>query len=122
MKKRFEGVGITSRELKPGTAVMVPVGALAAQANGHPCVIAWAIVQGPAEEAAAARPDDPDGVWWLDVYNIPGGPPIPQMYRAADILGVPGLGLSMDGAPPVTIQFRWGPPSPGPSDTHVPPR
>lgn len=78
---------------------MVPVGATAAMVNGGPCIIAWAIVQGPASKAAAASQVDPTAMWWLDVYMIPGGPPLPQMYRADAILGVPALGLHMDAAP-----------------------
>lgn len=108
MDKQFEGIGVTSRELVEGTAVMVPVGRIAAAVNGHPCVIAYAIVLGPASEPAAGVVPDPEQRWWLNVYSIPGGPPIPQMYRAGEILGIPGLGLTMEGAPPVTVQIRDG--------------
>lgn len=101
-----EGLGITPRELAEGIAVMVPVGRLNAQVNGQPCIIAWAIVRGPATEEAAADPTNPHGMWWLDVYAIPGGPPMPQQMRADEILGVPALGLTMDGAPPPTIVIR----------------
>lgn len=97
----FEGLGITKRELQPGTAVMVPVGRAAAAVNGQPCVIAWAIVRG----LAASGGGMPE-TWWLDVYAVPGGPPLPQMYRATEILGVPALGLSMAGAPPVQVEWR----------------
>lgn len=90
----FEGLGITERELEPGTAVMVSP-STTAHVNGHPCVIAWAVVLGPADEREVSRKK----TYWLDVYSIPGGPPVPQMYRAGEILGIPGLGLSMDGAP-----------------------
>jgi hypothetical protein len=96
MCEYFEGLGVTERELEPGTVVMVPVGRLVAHINGNPVVIAWATVRGPAIEGEAISPD---ATYWLDVYSIPGGPPVPQMYRAGEIVGVPGLGLSMDGAP-----------------------
>lgn len=92
MNGRFEGVGVTARELEPGTAVMVPVGKVNAQINGGPCVIAWAVVREPAVRDRA-------DVWWLDVYMSP-GVALPQMYQADEILGVPALGLSMDGAAP----------------------
>lgn len=97
MSERFEGVGVTPRELAPGTAVMVPVGGLAALANGNPCLIAWAVMRGKADEASADT--DPAALWWLDLYLVPGGEPLPQMYRADSILGVPALGLSMVGVP-----------------------
>ena len=90
MKDYFEGLGVTRRELEPGTAVMVPVGRISAAVNGQPCIVAWAVVRGPG-------PDE--NTHWLDVYTIPGGPPLPQMYQWGEILGVPALGLSMDGAP-----------------------
>lgn len=96
--ERFEGVGVTARELVPGHVVMVPVGAIPAVINGGPCVIAWAVVRGPASAVEAASYADPATIWWLDVYM---GPAvfIPQMYRADDILGVPAIGLQMTGAP-----------------------
>ena len=100
MSAHLEGLGVTPRELKPGTAVMVPVGQIAALVNGGPCVIAWAVVLGPASESDTVQFDDPDQWYWLNVYMVPGGPPLPQMYRADTILGVPALGLQMDGAPP----------------------
>lgn len=99
MREALEGVGITLGELRPGTAVMVPMGRIGG-AVGQPCVIAWAVVGGPAS-FVEGRPCA-DDLWWLDVYAIPGGPPIPQVYRADEILGVPALGLRMDGAPPRT--------------------
>lgn len=98
MNKHLEGVGITTRELEPGTVVMVPVGQISAVVNGGPCVIAWAVVRGPAGDAADVF-TDPDSMYWLDVYAIPGGAPLPQMYHAGSILGVPAIGLQMDGAP-----------------------
>jgi len=107
MDERFEGVGITPRQLQPGTAVMVPVGQANALVNGQPCVIAWAVVKGPAGADAAAVFTDPKQMYWLDVYMIPGGPPLPQMYQADTILGIPALGLAMNGAPPpnYTVQI-----------------
>jgi hypothetical protein len=101
--QRFEGLGITADQLRPNTAVMVAVGRLVANINGQPCLIAWAIVRGPVAENT--DPTDPAGMWWLDVYSVPGGPPLPQQYRADEILGVPALGLTMDGAPPVTVHL-----------------
>lgn len=77
---------------------MVPVGRLVAHINGNPCLIAWAVVVGPADEIEPVSVDPADK-YWLDVYMIPGGPPLPQMYPAGEILGVPALGLTMDGAP-----------------------
>lgn len=102
--KHHEGVGITPRELRPGTVVMVPVGAIAALTNGQPCIIAWAAVLGAVDQGQ--DPTDPDGRWWLDVYAIPGGPPMPQMYRAGEVLGVPALGLQMEGAPTPDVVIR----------------
>lgn len=93
-----EGLGVTARELVEGAVVMVPVGRLVAGINGDPCLIAWAVVVGPADGDIPLH--DPRAVWWLNVYTVPGGDPIPQMYPAGEILGVPALGLSMDGAPP----------------------
>lgn len=99
MRSALEGVGITAHELTPGTIVMVPVGQGAALGNGQPCIIAWAVVRGPASTADAAQFTDPAAMHWLDVYMAPGHPPMPQMYRADNILGVPALGLHMHGAP-----------------------
>lgn len=111
MSERFQGVGITERELRPGTFVMVPVGQVSAMVNGGPCIIAMAKVLRQATGSEAAVYVDHFGVWWLDVYMVPGGEPLPQMYRADDILGVPALGLSMDGVPtpPVTIRSAPAP-------------
>lgn len=100
MADRFEGVGVTPRELKPGTVVMVPVGQVTALVNGGPCIIAWAQVLEPVTADDAAVFTDPKSMWWLNVYLSPYGPPMPQMYRADTILGVPALGLHMTGAPP----------------------
>lgn len=98
--ERCEGVGVTPRDLlTPGTAVMVPVNQISAVVNGGPCVIAWAVVRGPASDADAAVFTDPTGVHWLDVYLAPDVAPLPQMYRADQILGVPALGVTMTGAP-----------------------
>lgn len=103
MSEYFDGLGITERELAPGTAVMVPVGRLVAHINGNPCLIAWATVVGPTASEPSAGPDQ---TYWLNVYTIPGGPPLPQVYRVGEIVGVPALGLAMEGAPPVTVTFR----------------
>lgn len=105
MGTRFEGVGITPRELQPGSVVMVPVGQGNALVNGGPCIIAWAVVRGPADGDAVAPFTDPEQRFWLDVYSAGPGRSVPQMYRAGEILGVPALGLTMDGAPPPTIEF-----------------
>lgn len=99
MCERWEGVGVTPRELEPGTVVMVPVGQASAIVNGGPCIIAWAVVRGPASESDTAVLTNPKAVYWLDVYMGP-GVYLPQMYPAEQILGVPALGLSQDGAPP----------------------
>lgn len=98
MDTRFEGIGVTARELQPGTVVMVPVGQISAVVNGGPCIIAWAVVRGRVSEADAESSTDPAAMWWLDVY-MSGEKPLPQMYRADTILGVPAFGLRMDGAP-----------------------
>ena len=97
--EQFEGIGVTPRELAPGTVVMVPVGQVPAIVNGGPCIIAWAVVRGPADEADASVFTDPTAIYWLDVYMVPGVPPLPQMYRADQILGIPALGLQQAGAP-----------------------
>lgn len=93
--KRCEGIGITPRELKPGTKVIVPVGRLAAMANGDPCVIAWATVMGPVDPATNTTLVDPTDTWWLDVHMVPGpeSDGLPQMYRAEEILGIPAPSL-----------------------------
>jgi hypothetical protein len=107
MENYFEGLGVTTRELAPGTVVMVAVGQGVAHINGDPCLIAWAVVRGPAtEKDIEAVGVDPGDTYWLDVYAIPGGDPLPQMYRAGEILGVPALGLRMDGAPDPRIVVR----------------
>lgn len=93
--QRFQGVGITERELRPGTKVMVPVGQMSALVNGGPCVIALAEVIRPATGNESAVYVDHFAVWWLNVHLVPGGEPLPQMYHADQILGVPALGLSM---------------------------
>jgi len=98
MGKRWEGVGVTPRDLTAGAVVMVPAGQVSAAANGGPCIIAWAVVVGPDDYDDAVGPK---AKWWLDVYTGgPGAPPLPQAYRAEEILGVPALGLSHEGAPP----------------------
>ncbi len=94
--KRWQGLGITERELTAGTRVMVPVGEVAAQVNGHPCIVALAVVRGPANDSDASVFVDPTAVYWLDVHM---GPDVvlPQMYRADQILGIPALGLAAHG-------------------------
>ncbi len=72
--------------IKPDMVVMVPVGGISADLNGHPVVICLATVLGPAED---------EEVWWLAVQSGGGSTELPQMYRAAEILGVPALGLAM---------------------------
>lgn len=94
-EQRFEGLGITQAELRPGTKVMVAVGQVSAIVNGGPCVIALAEVIRPATGSESAVFVDHFAVWWLDVYMVPGGEPLPQMYHADQILGIPALGLSM---------------------------
>lgn len=93
-----EGLGVTTRELVEGAVVMVPVGRLVAHVNGDPCMVAWAVVLSPVDEDPDLK--DPMTRWWLNVYAVPGGEPLPQMYPIGEILGVPALGLSMNGAPP----------------------
>lgn len=83
--------------MQPGTVVMVPVGGINAVVNGGPCIIAWAVVRGPADDMVSAPPGT---AVWLDVYLSRDTPPLAQMYRADEILGVPALGLTMEGAPP----------------------
>lgn len=103
MSERLEGVGITLRQLEPNTVVMVPYGQGNAIVNGGPCIIAWAVVIGPVEKDN--DPTDPKARYWLNVYLARGVEPMPQMYRAEEILGVPALGLTMDGAPPPIVAF-----------------
>lgn len=79
---------------------MVAVGRNVAHINGDPCLIAWAVVRGRVDEKDASVFRDAADRYWLDVYVIPGGEPMPQMYAAGEILGVPALGLTMKGAPP----------------------
>lgn len=120
MCERWEGLGVTPAELlKPGTAVMVPVGMVSAVVNGGPCVIAWARVRGPAEDHVDPEGTiRPDSMWWLDVHMGPGAV-LAQMYRADQILGVPAMGLSMaepyaagavvqQGAEPPIGSIRYG--------------
>jgi hypothetical protein len=95
---RWQGLGITRDQLKPGTAVMVPVGTIAAQVNGWPCTIAYAEVMGPAGPEEASVYVNPEDVWWLNVHMGP-GLTLPQMYRADQILGVPATGLTMADGP-----------------------
>lgn len=96
--KQQRQLGVTTQQLVPGTPVMVAVGEGVSHINGDPTLIVWAVVRGPASESDTRQLNDPSGMWWLDVYSTGGGPPLPQMYRAGDILGVPALGLRMEGA------------------------
>lgn len=95
MCDRFEGVGVTPRELAAGTVVMVPVGQTNALVNGGPSLVAWATVLSPVDPDGDAA--DPGTLWWLDVHVGP-GLVLAQMYRADWILGIPARGLSMAGA------------------------
>lgn len=80
--------------LTSGAAVMVPVGVIAAEANGQPAVICYATVLHPAgDRDREIYEGDPGEVLWLDVH-AGGGAVLPQMYRRAEILGVPALGLN----------------------------
>lgn len=115
MDQRRAEIGITLDELEPGTAVMVAVG----RGVMTTTVVAWAVVLCPVGTLTADN--DPAARYWLDVYMIPGGPPLPQMYRADEILGVPALGLRMDGAPERDTSATEGRPDPtegrpGPAD------
>lgn len=79
--------------LPVGMAVMVPVGAIAAEINGHPTVIAMATVMGQASPTdREVIPGDAE-VWWLEVHAGHGAR-LPQMYRRGEILGVPAVGLN----------------------------
>lgn len=84
----FDGVGVPPGMLEPGLRVMVPVNTVNAYVNGGPSTVAMAVAVGPA---------DRDGVWWFQVYNVPGLPPLPQMYPIEQLLGVPTHGLVMPG-------------------------
>lgn len=89
---RWQGLGVTRAELEPGRAVMVASGTVAAQVNGGPAIICYAEVIGPADESSASVMIDPSDVWWLAVFTG-AGEPLPQMYRADEILGIPAIGL-----------------------------
>lgn len=95
MCKQWEGVGITRHELRAGTRVIVPVGAVSSAVNGTPCLIAWATVVGPASEYDTSVMVDPSDVWWLDVHIAAGMSFLRQMYRADEILGVPAHSLAL---------------------------
>lgn len=91
--KYLEGVGVTARELAPGTIVMVAAGRIPAIVQGQPCLIAMAEVIGPASVSDTSAQVDADDMYWLRVHL--GAPePLPQMYRAREILGIPALGLT----------------------------
>lgn len=109
MCERWEGLGVTSEQLREGVTVMVPTGMGSAVVNGGPCVIALATVIGP------ARPQDDQifktdtfEMWWLNVHLA--GTTMPQMYRVDQILGIPTPGLAMTEPPPVRT---WEPPANG---------
>lgn len=85
-------------ELRPGTRVMVLAAGIAGIVNDHPALVAMAEVVGPADQDAAPSRDGSDR-WWLNVHMGPGVPPLPQMYRRCEILGIPALGLTMAGLP-----------------------
>lgn len=94
MCEQFEGIGVTRDELRKGTIVMVAVGRIPALANGQPCVIAPAVVMGPASDADRQVFRDAPEMWWLEVHTAR-GVCLPQMYRADEILGVPALSLDL---------------------------
>jgi len=88
---RWEGLGVPEGMLRPGLAVMVAAGTVSAVVNGTPAIVCYATVIG--------RADEP-GMWWLRVY-LGAGEPLPQMYRADHILGVPAIGLAPAPVPSV---------------------
>lgn len=93
MCEQFEGVGVTHNDLRPGTIVMVAVGRVPASVNGHSCVVAPAEVMRPAtDEERRIYKDPTTEAWWLDVFTAP-GVYLPQMYRTAEILGLPAASL-----------------------------
>ncbi len=89
--KFFDNVGVVAEHLKPGTRVVVPVGALNSAVNGGSSIAALAICLGRAER---------EGWWWFDVYMAPGGEPLPQMYPAEQLLGLAPQGMTMPGLNP----------------------
>lgn len=91
-------MGITRRELQPGTAVMVPFGTVAGSVNGTPTIICYAVVIGPASTADVSTRTDDGDVVWLDVFAGP-GISVPGMYHVTEILGVPAYGLKMPDPP-----------------------
>lgn len=103
MSNYFEGLGVTTAELESGTVVMVPYGQVNTLVNGGPCLIAWAIVRRRVDEHRTATAIALSDKYWLDVYLSADSPPLPQMYAAGEILGVPALGLQMAGAPDRTL-------------------
>ncbi len=80
-----DNAGVPVEYIKPGLVVMVTTGAVSAAVNGHPTIIAFGVVKGP------AGPANPDR-WWVDVHATD-GIVLPQMYRASEFLGIPSLGL-----------------------------
>jgi hypothetical protein len=85
---RWEGLGMLPGMLEPGMAVMVAAGTINAVVNGDPPIICYATV--------IDRAEAPD-TWWLNVH-MGMGSTLPQMYRADQILGIPALGLFVEGA------------------------
>lgn len=75
-----------AEHLRPGMAVMVYTGQISSELNDHPPVVCGAEVVGPDDTGSESR-------WWLDVWM--GAPaPLPQSYRASEILGIPAVGLT----------------------------
>jgi hypothetical protein len=87
----FDNVGVVVDDLRPGTRVIVPVGTVNAAVNGGSSLAALAVCRGQV---------DREGWWWFDVYMIPGGDPLPQMYPASQLLGLAADGLTMPGLDP----------------------
>jgi len=87
--------------------VMVPVGQISAELYDHPPVLCLARVVGTHDqlEPRVTR-------WWLDVWPDPGGPPLPQLYRAEEILGVPAYGFVPPAPAPAVLPADQTPPSP----------
>lgn len=85
---RWDMLGVTGDQLKAGTVVMVATGP-GPELNGDPAIICPATVIGPADEP---------NVWWLDMHVAP-NVSLPQMYHAAQILGVPALSLTINATP-----------------------
>jgi hypothetical protein len=80
MSQRWPNLGIAPGMIGPGLSVMVCTGAALLGA----AIICYATV---------AQAADADDTWWLDVH-AGGIEPLPQMYRADEILGIPAAGLT----------------------------